>query len=206
MVTGSKLNQKQIEDILLSFQKAAARYPSFQEFCSHGKRLLPSTLPFSMSPAQKEKLRQKVKYIITKQKKIDASLRKQIEDSCGEEVYMDDATKQQIENNASKDAITHFKEVESCFDSEEALLHHPYKQQIENNAPKDAIRHFKEVALSSSLEILNQKKAIAILHQIILKEGIALAKTIIARKSFDQAFSMAFDMKLLKLLELRKLL
>jgi hypothetical protein len=198
MVTGSKLNQKQIEDILLSFQKAAARYPSFQEFCSHGKRLLPSTLPFSMSPAQKEKLRQKVKYIITKQKKIDAS--------CDEEVYMDDATKQQIENNASKDAITHFKEVESCFDSEEALLHHPYKQQIENNAPKDAIRHFKEVALSSSLEILNQKKAIAILHQIILKEGIALAKTIIARKSFDQAFSMAFDMKLLKLLELRKLL
>jgi hypothetical protein len=178
MVKDDKLNQKQIEEILLSFQKASARYPTFEEFCSHSKKLLLSALPNPISPVQKEKLRQKVKYIVTKQKKMQASLLKEMEKEMErsfdkEEVYRDDSIKEQIE-------------------------------KIENNT--DAILYFKEVALSSSIEILNQKKDIAILHQTILKEGIHLANTVIARKSFDQAFSMAFDVKLLKLLELRKLL
>jgi len=169
MVKHGKINEKQIEDILLSFQKASSRYPTFEEFCSHGKNLLPSVLLDPMSAVQKEKLRQKVKYIVTKQKKMVSS-------SLKEEVCMDDTIKQQIE-------------------------------KIENNnASKNAIKHFKEIALSSSIEILNQKKAIAILHQIILNEGIHLAKTMIARKTFDKTFIMAFDVKLLKLLELRKLL
>jgi hypothetical protein len=176
MVKNGKINQKQIEDILLSFKKASARYPTFEEFYSHGKRFLPSVLSEPMSDVQKEKLRQKVKYIVTKQKKMDSSLLKERERSFDkEEVYRDDSIKEQIE-------------------------------KIENNTSKDAIKHFKEVALSSSIEILNQKKDIAILHQIILKEGIHLANTMIARKTFDQTFSMAFDVKLLKLLELRKLL
>jgi viroplasmin and RNaseH domain-containing protein len=177
MVKDGKLNRKQIEEILLSFQKASARYPTFEEFCSHGKKLLPSQ---PMSAVEKEKLRQKVKYIVTKQKKMQASLREEMEKEMArsfpqEEVYRDDSIKEQIE-------------------------------KIENNASQDAIFYFKEIALSSSLETLNQKKAIAILHQIIIKEGINLANAMIARKSFDHAFSMAFDGKLLKLLELRKLL
>ena len=176
MVKHGKINEKQIEDILLSFQKASSRYPTFEEFCSHGKNLLPSVLLDPMSAVQKEKLRQKVKYIVTKQKKMDSSLLKERERSFDkEEVYRDDSIKEQIE-------------------------------KIENNTSKDAIKHFKEIALSSSIEILNQKKAIAILHQIILNEGIHLAKTMIARKTFDKTFIMAFDVKLLKLLELRKLL
>jgi len=176
MVKNGKINQKQIEDILLSFKKASARYPTFEEFYSHGKRFLPSVLSEPMSDVQKEKLRQKVKYIVTKQKKMDSSLLKERERSFDkEEVYRDDSIKEQIE-------------------------------KIENNTSKDAIKHFKEVALSSSIEILNQKKGIAILHQIILKEGIHLANTMIARKNFDKTFSIAFDVKLLKLLELRKLL
>lgn len=179
MVKNGKINQKQIEEILLSFQKASARYPTFEEFCSHGKNILPSALSRPMSAVQKEKLRQKVKYIVTKQKKMESSLLKEMERSFDkEEVYMDDTVKEQIEKI----------------------------EKIENNTSKDAIKHFKEIALSSSIEILNQKKAIAILHQIILKEGIHLAKTMIARKTFDKTFSMAFDVKLFKLLELRKLL
>jgi hypothetical protein len=176
MTKNGKINQKQIEDILLSFKKASARYPTFQEFFSHGKRFLPSVLSEPMSDVQKEKLRQKVKYIVTKQKKMDSSLLKERGRSFDkEEVYRDDSIKEQIE-------------------------------KIENNTSKDAIKHFQELALYSSIETLNQKKNIAILHQKILKEGINLINTMIARKTFDNTFSMAFDGKLLKLLELRKLL
>jgi hypothetical protein len=95
MVKNGKINQEQIEEILLSFKKASARYPTFEEFCSHGKNILPSR---PMSAVQKEKLRQKVKYIVTKQKKMERSCDKK-------EVYMDDTAPEKIENNTSKDAI-----------------------------------------------------------------------------------------------------
>lgn len=160
-----KLGKHQIEELLFSFHANASRYPSFEEFCHHGKKLSPSMLPDAISPVEREKLRQKVKYIVSKQKKIQADFAK-------DEIHTDAETKYEIQHNLSQDSVT----------------------------------DFKEVALAASMQMLNQKKHAAILHQIILKKGIELATEMLGKDILDRAFNAKFDIKLLKLLELRKLL